>query len=90
MRKTGYQHCYLVSHEASKQPDHDDWKKLEHMIKYLVLTDKLPLILSVDDSVSLYWYADIAFAIYPNMRRHNGAGLTLGRGLLLASAALRS
>ena len=40
-----------------KEPDHDDWEKIEHMIKYLVLTDKLPLILSADDSDGIYWYA---------------------------------
>ena len=36
-----------------RKPNHDDWEKLEHMITYLVLTKKLPLILSADDSDSL-------------------------------------
>ena len=54
------------------------------MIKYLVSTNKLPLILSVDDSDSLYWYVDSAFAVHPNMRSHNGAGLTLGRGFAIS------
>ena len=73
-----------------KEPDHDDWEKLEHMINYLMSADKLPLILSANNSDILYWYAVITFAIHPNMRSHNRAGLMLGRGLLLASAALRS
>jgi len=51
---------------------------------YLVSTKKLPLILSADDSDSLYWYADSAFAVHPNMWSHNGAGLTLGRGFAIS------
>ena len=62
-----------------QQPNHEDWEKLEHMVKYLEATSKMPLILSADDSDCLYWYADSAFAVHPNMRSHNGAGLTLGR-----------
>ncbi len=50
------------------------------MIKYLESTRKLALILSANDSGDLYWYTDSAFAVHPNMRSHNGAGLTLGRG----------
>ena len=67
-----------------KQPDHNDWEKLEHMIKYLASTNKMPLILSSKDSDSLYWYADSAFAVHPNMRSHNRAGLTLGRGFAIS------
>ena len=73
-----------------KEPDHDDWEKFKHMITYLVSTKKLPLIISANDSDSLYWYADSAFAVHPNMRSHNRAGLTLGGDLLLASPALRN
>jgi hypothetical protein len=67
-----------------QRPDRDDWEKLGHMVRYLVSTRKLPLILSADDSDSLYWYADSAFAVHPNMRSHNGAGLTLGRGFAIS------
>jgi hypothetical protein len=67
-----------------QQPNHEDWEKLEHMIKYLELTRKLALILSADDSGGLYWYADSAFAVHPNMRSHNRAGLTLGRGFAIS------
>jgi hypothetical protein len=67
-----------------QRPNHKDWAKLEHMIKYLESTSKLALILSADDSDSLYWYADSAFAVHPNMRSHNRAGLTLGRGFAIS------
>ncbi len=54
------------------------------MIKYLESTRKLALILSANDSGSQYWYADSAFAVHPNMRSHNRAGLTLGRGFAIS------
>ena len=54
------------------------------MIRYLVLMKVLLLTLSADNSDSLYWYADSAFAVHPNMRSHKGAGLTLGRGFAIS------
>ena len=48
-----------------KVPNHGDWEKLEHMIRYLLFTKELPLILSANNSDSLYWYADSAFAVHP-------------------------
>ncbi len=54
------------------------------MVKYLEATSKMPLILSADNSDCLYWYADSVFAVHPNMRSHNGAGLTLGRGFAIS------
>jgi hypothetical protein len=67
-----------------KKPDRDDWEKLRHMVTYLESTKTLPLILSADNSDSLYWYADSAFTVHPNMRSHNGAGLTFGRGFVVS------
>ena len=67
-----------------KKPDKDNWEKLAPMIKYLKSTEKLPLILSADDSDNLYWYADSAFGMHADMKSHNGAGLTLGRGFAIS------
>ena len=67
-----------------KKPNKDNWEKLAHMIKYLKLTEKLPLILSANDSANLYWYKDSAFGVHADMRSHNGAGLTLGRGFAIS------
>jgi hypothetical protein len=72
-----------------KHPDHDDWNKLEHMVQYLETTLKLPLILSADKSDNLYWYTDSALAVHPNMRSHNGAGLTLGRGFAISISTMQ-
>ena len=59
------------------------------MIKYLESTKELALILSADDSGGLYWYADSAFAVHPNMRSHNGAGLALGRGFAISISSVQ-
>ena len=67
-----------------QRPNHEDWEKLEYMIVYLVSTKKLALILSANDSGGLYWYADSALAVHPNMRSHNRAGLTLRRGFAVS------
>ena len=42
--------------------------------------EKLPLILSANNSDNLYWYADSAFGVHADIKSHNGAGLTLGLG----------
>ena len=58
-----------------KKPDKDDWEKLAHMIKDLKLTEKLPLILSADNSDNLYRYADSVFSVHADMKSHYGAGV---------------
>ena len=63
-----------------RQPDEDDWRKLEHLIEYFKVTTEMPLILGGDSSGVLNWYVDASFAVHPNMRGHTGGGLTLGRG----------
>jgi len=67
-----------------KKPDREDWEKLEHLVKYLESTKNLPLILSADNSDNIYTYADAAFAVHPDMKSPNGAGLTLGRGFAIS------
>jgi hypothetical protein len=67
-----------------QRPDREDWEKLAHMVRYLVSTRELPLILSADDSDSIYWYADSAFAVHSDMKSHNGAGMTQGRGFAIS------
>jgi len=62
-----------------RKPDRDNWEKLKHMVKYLKSTMNLPLILSADGSNNTYMSADAVFAVHPDMKSHNGAGLALGR-----------
>ena len=39
-----------------RAPDVDDWKKVEHIIKYFRATVDLPLILGADGTGILNWY----------------------------------
>ena len=61
-------------------------EEVESLIKYLCLTQKLPLILGANNSGVLKWYVDASFAVHPNMRGHTGSGLTMGRGCLIVSS----
>jgi hypothetical protein len=63
-----------------RAPTIDDWRKLSHLMKYLRGTRIMPLILSGDGSGVLKWWVDASFAVHPNMRRHSGGGLSMGRG----------
>ena len=63
-----------------REPSHDDWRKLGHLMKYLRNTVDMPLILSANKSGILEWYVDASFAVHQNMRGHTGGGLSMGRG----------
>jgi hypothetical protein len=69
-----------------REPDVDDWRKLEHLIEYFKSTTDMPLILGADNSGVLNWYVDASFAVHSNMRGHTGGGLTLGKGFPIASS----
>jgi hypothetical protein len=61
-----------------REPDVDDWRKLQHLIKYLCLTKDLPLKIEANKHGTLEWYVDASFTVHPNMRGHTGGGLTMG------------
>ncbi len=69
-----------------REPDEDDWRKLEHLMDYLKSTRDMPLILGGNNSGVLNWYIDASFAVHPNMRGHTGGGLTMGRGFPIVSS----
>jgi hypothetical protein len=69
-----------------REPDLDDWRKLEHLVEYFKTTTEMPLILGGNSSGILNWYIDASFAVHPNMRGHTGGGLTLGRGFPIVSS----
>ncbi len=66
-----------------REPDVDDWRKLQHLIEYLRLTKDLPLRIGANKHGTLEWYVDASFAVHPNMRGHTGRGLTMGAGFLI-------
>ena len=69
-----------------KHPDTDDYKKLQRLTKYLDSTSNLTLTLESDDTGTLHWWIDAAFAVHHNMRSHTRGLLSLGKGAVYASS----
>ena len=63
-----------------KQPDNDDWLKLQRLIEYLYGTKNLFLTLEANNTNILKWYVDAAYAVHPGMKSHTGATLKMGQG----------
>jgi hypothetical protein len=63
-----------------RAPNTNDWEKHCHLIQYLRDDHDQPLVLGADNDGLLMWYVDTLFAVHPNMHRHTGGGLTMGRG----------
>ncbi len=61
-------------------PDTNDWEKLCHLMEYLRGNHDQPFVLGADNDGLLMWYVDASFAVHPNMRRHTGGELAMGRG----------
>jgi hypothetical protein len=68
-----------------KHPDEDDWGKLKRLLKYIRGT--LYLVLTIQASNLklgfIQWYVDAAFAVHEDFKSHTGAGMTLGKGILI-------
>eukprot|EP00957_Ditylum_brightwellii_P109153 8326460-Ditylum_brightwellii.AAC.1 len=60
-----------------KEATEEDWKKLLKMMGFLLYTINDKLILEADDSQTLTWYMDAAFAVHPDMKSHTGTTFTL-------------
>ena len=56
------------------------------MMKYIIGTRNLPLILGSNVSGILKFWIDGSLAVHPNMRGHNGGGLSMGRGFPIVSS----
>ena len=63
-----------------REPDLDDWRKLDHMITFLKADRLRKWKLAADDSKDLMWYIDCAFGVHSDYRSHTGGGLTMGKG----------
>ena len=70
-----------------RKPDTDDHKKLSRTIKYLRATAGLPLILGIDDTNTVSWWVDGAFAVHNAMKSHTGAYMSLGIGAAYANSS---
>ena len=57
-----------------------DWNKLVRILSFLKKTQNQIMRLEADDTQTLKWYVDAAFAVHPDYKSHTGAILTLGKG----------
>jgi hypothetical protein len=64
------------------EPNENDWKKLKKMLMFLKATQDEVMCLSADDSNSVYWTVDAAFAVHNDMKSHTGATLSFGTGVV--------
>lgn len=70
-----------------QDPDEDDLKKLERLIKYLKGTRELVLTLEADDLTQIHVYIDASYAVHPDMKSHSGLVATLGKGGIIAKSS---
>jgi hypothetical protein len=64
------------------KPNKGDWKKLVKMMTFLKNTkDNIP-VMSANDTCSIYWHLDAAFAVHMDMKSHTGGSMTLGAGTI--------
>jgi hypothetical protein len=63
-------------------PNHGDWAKLVKLMNFLKATDNDVPRLYADDTQTIKWYVDAAFAVHPDYKSHTGATMTFGSGVL--------
>jgi hypothetical protein len=63
-----------------------DWNKLLRVMGFLKATIEDVLTLEADDSNTLTWYVDVAFAVHADMKSHTGAVFTMGKGAIISSS----
>ena len=60
----------------------NDWNKLVRVLNFLKCTIDDVLELEADDTQTLTWHVDSAFAVHPDMKSHTGSTFTLGKGAI--------
>jgi hypothetical protein len=68
------------------QPNEGDWKKLLRVLLFLKTTKEDLLALEADDTQTLKWYVDAAFAVHGDMRSHTGSTFSLGKGMIVSDS----
>jgi len=63
-----------------KEPNEGDWRKLVKVMNFLKATQDDVASMSADDSNSIKWHIDAAFAVHKDFKSHSGATMTLGAG----------
>ncbi len=68
------------------QPDEDDAKKLDRVLKYINTTRELALTLQPEARINVTSYIDASYGVHPNGRSHTGSMITLGKGAVHAKS----
>jgi hypothetical protein len=69
-----------------KDPNEGDWDKFVRVLGFLKHTKEDILTLEADNTQTLTWHIDAAFAVHHDMRSHTGATFTLGKGAIMADS----
>ena len=69
-----------------KEPNEGDWKKLLRVLLFLKTTREELLALEADDTLTLKWFIDAAFAVHADMKSHTGSTFTLGKGMIVSDS----
>jgi hypothetical protein len=64
----------------------DDWKKSLRVLGFLKGTINDALTLEADDTNTLTWCTDAAFAAHADVKSHTGAVFTMGKGAVISSS----
>ena len=74
--------AYLVT--PTTEPNENDWAKLIKLMIFLKATQNEVASMSADDTQSIRWYVDAAFAVHKDFKSHTaGATLILGKVLFV-------
>ena len=68
------------------EPNEGDWKKLIKMMNFLKKTENEIAAMSADDTNTIKWYVDAAFAVHKDYKSHSGATMTLGSGVIASTS----
>lgn len=66
----------------TQNPTESDWKKLLKLMSFLKATQDEVTSMSADDTQTIQWHVDAAFAVHEDYRSHTGATMTLGKGTI--------
>jgi hypothetical protein len=66
----------------TKDPTESDWAKLIKLMNFLKSTQDEVAAMSADDTETIKWYVDAAFAVHNDYKSHTGATLSLGKGVI--------
>lgn len=66
----------------TSEPNEGDWAKLIKIMTFLKETRDEVTTIKADDTQTIKWYVDAAFAVHRDYKSHTGATMTLGEGTL--------